>query len=221
MSQRVKVHQIHSDLVIADQWTEPHSPWQNPAELNGIYVKYLKSHAQVLLDRTGAPNSMWFLAQDYLVHIHHLSVNRQINWKIPEQVSRGPRGTPNMSHMLMFYWFEPVLFLDPVSKFPETTERPGHFVGFADNIGDKLTFKIVKNDISTVLHRSVVRSAADASHQNKRVSFKPDVQEMIDKLDVMPSNLPGNSHSKQKVRKQNNDVAHRTRHTEKDSKQVL
>ena len=58
MSQRVR--QIHRDLVIADQWTEPHSPWQNPAELNG--VKYLKSHAQVLLDRTGAPNTMWFLA---------------------------------------------------------------------------------------------------------------------------------------------------------------
>ena len=52
MSQRVR--QIHRDLVIADQWTEPHSPWQNPAELNGI--KYLKSHAQVLLDRTGAPD---------------------------------------------------------------------------------------------------------------------------------------------------------------------
>ena len=52
MSQRVC--QIHRDLVIVDQWTEPHSRWQNPAELNG--VKYLKSHAQVLLDRTGAPD---------------------------------------------------------------------------------------------------------------------------------------------------------------------
>jgi hypothetical protein len=34
MSQRVK--QIHRDLVIADQWTEPHIPWQNPAEINGV-----------------------------------------------------------------------------------------------------------------------------------------------------------------------------------------
>jgi hypothetical protein len=67
---------------------------------------------------------------------------------------------------LMFYWFEPVLYLDPVSKFPETTERPGHFVGFADNVGDKVTFKILKNDLSTVLHRSDVRSAADANHRN-------------------------------------------------------
>jgi hypothetical protein len=37
MSQRVR--QIHRDLVIAEQWTEPHSPWQNTAELNG--VKYV------------------------------------------------------------------------------------------------------------------------------------------------------------------------------------
>jgi hypothetical protein len=38
MSQRVK--DIHKDLISADQWTEQHSPWQTPAELNG--VKYLK-----------------------------------------------------------------------------------------------------------------------------------------------------------------------------------
>jgi hypothetical protein len=66
----------------------------------------------------------------------------------------------------MFYWFEPVLYLDPFSKFQETTERSGYFVGFADNVADTLTFKILKNDLVTVLHRSVVRSAADASHQN-------------------------------------------------------
>jgi hypothetical protein len=98
---RQRVRQIHKDLVIADQWTEPQSPWQNPAELNG--VKYLKSHAQVLLDRTVAPDTMWFLAQDYLAHIHNLSANRQSNWKILEQVTRG--GTPDISHILMFYWF--------------------------------------------------------------------------------------------------------------------
>jgi hypothetical protein len=85
ISQHVK--DIHRDLIISDQWTEPHSPWQNSAELNG--VKYLKSHAQVLLDRTGARDNPWFLAQDYLSHVHNLIANRQLNWKIPEEVSRG------------------------------------------------------------------------------------------------------------------------------------
>jgi hypothetical protein len=84
MSQCVK--DIHRHLIIADQWTETHSPWKNTAELN--VVKYLKSNAQVLLDRTGAPDNLWVLAQDYLSHVHNLSANRQLNWKISEHVSR-------------------------------------------------------------------------------------------------------------------------------------
>jgi hypothetical protein len=83
---------------------------------------------------------------------------------------------------------EPVLYLDPVSKFPETTEKekPGFFVGFADNVGDALTFKILKNNLNAVLHRSVVRSATDPTHRNKRVTFKPDTQEVLEKLDTIP-----------------------------------
>jgi hypothetical protein len=59
----------------------------------------------------------------------------------------------------MIYWFEPVLYLDPVSTFQyiDTTERPGYLVGFTDNIGDILTFKILKNDLVTVLRRSMVK----------------------------------------------------------------
>jgi hypothetical protein len=95
------VSQIHRYLFIADQWTEPYSPWQNPAELN--VIKYtLKSHAQVLLDSTGAQNSKWFLAQNYLPHVHNLSSNHQLNWKIPEQVSNGT-GAPDISHILLSY----------------------------------------------------------------------------------------------------------------------
>jgi hypothetical protein len=39
------------------------------------------------------------------------------------------------------------MYLDPVARFPETTEKykPGFIVGFADNVGDTLAFKIFKN----------------------------------------------------------------------------
>jgi hypothetical protein len=116
----------------------------------------------------------------------------------------------------MFYWFEPVLYFDPVSKFPENKERPGYFVGFADNLGNALTFKILKNDLVTVLHTSVVRSAADASHRNRRVSFKSDVQESLKLLDTKPSltfvwKVWKDSHHKHKSRRTNNDVSNRTR----------
>jgi hypothetical protein len=97
--------------------------------------------------------------------------------KCQNRYQGGKEGTPDIFQILMFYWFEPVLYLDPFSKFwfPETTERPGNFVGFADNVGYALTFKILKNDLVIVLHRSLVRSAADANHRNRRVSFKSDV----------------------------------------------
>jgi hypothetical protein len=49
------------------------------------------------------------------------------------------RGTPNISHILMFYWFEPVLYLDSVSKFSESTKNSGYFVGFTDEVGDAPT----------------------------------------------------------------------------------
>ena len=111
----------------------------------------------------------------------------------------------------MFYWFEPVLYLDPVSKFPETTEKPGYFVGFADNIGDVMTFKILKNDLNTVLHRSVVRSTADANYRNKRVSFKLDVEDSLIKLDIKPSADFRHSHSKDKSRAFSDSVSTRTR----------
>jgi hypothetical protein len=117
--------------------------------------------------------------------------------------------------MLMFYWFEPILYLNSVSKFqyPETTERSGYFVGFANNQGDALTFKILKNDLVTGLHRSVVSSVADASHRDRRVSFKPDLQESLKLLDTKPSLtfVWKDSHHNRKSRKTNNDVSNRTR----------
>jgi hypothetical protein len=71
---------------------------------------------------------------------------------------------------------EHVLILDPVSKFPETSERPGYLFGFNDNIGDALISKISRNYLDTALHRSDARSAENASHQNERVTLKPVVQ---------------------------------------------
>jgi hypothetical protein len=101
-----------------------------------------------------------------------------------------------------FYWFEPVLYIHPVSKFPKTTERPGYFVGFDDNVEDSLTFKVMKNDLSAVLHRNVVRSAADANHLNKRVTSKPDVQERLDELDNESRIIRKNWHPKSKSKMQ-------------------
>jgi hypothetical protein len=71
----------------------------------------------------------------------------------------------------------------------------------------------LKNDLVTVLHRSVVRSATDASHRHRRVSFESDVQESLKLLDTKPclSFVCKDSHHKNKSRNTNNDVSTRTR----------
>jgi hypothetical protein len=61
-----------------------------------------------------------------------------------------------------------------------------------------------------------VRSAADASHRSRRVSFKSDVQESLKLLDTKPSSsfFWKDSHHKHKSRNTNNDVLNRTRSKE-------
>ena len=167
-----KVTEINRNLIIADTWTEPHSPWQNPAELNA--VKFLKNQCQVLLDRTGAPEDLWFLAQQYIADVHYVSAHPLLNWLTPAHVVGGD--TPDISHILMFYFYQPVWYLDPTTSFPESKEKKGRFVGFAPNVGDILTFKILTDDTRHVIYRSVVRPANDKSKDNKRVSFLEDVK---------------------------------------------
>jgi hypothetical protein len=58
-----------------------------------------------------------------------------------------------------------------------------------------------------------VQSTEDASHRNRRVSFKSDVQESLKLLDIKPSLsfVWKDSHHKHKSRKTKNDVSYRTR----------
>ena len=70
---------------------------------------------------------------------------------------------PDTSHLLQFYFYEPVLYKVTEPKCPDSKELPGHFVGIAKNTGDALTFKILCEDGKTIIERSVVRSALDPS----------------------------------------------------------
>jgi tetrahydromethanopterin S-methyltransferase subunit B len=69
-----------------------------------------------------------------------------------------------------------------------------------------LRSKILKNDLTTIIHQSVVSSAVDLNHRNKQITFMSDLQEKINKLDTRPSNDLKNSLSEENSRKVNDDV---------------
>ena len=174
-----KVKDINRRYCVADAFTEAYNPQQNAAELNG--VRFLKSHSRVLMDRSGAPDNLWFACHAYISEVYNCCANEKIQWQTPYQRSRGD--TPDISHLLQFKWFEPLLYLDPGARFPESQEQPGFFIGFGENVGDALTFKVLKTDLKTVIYRSVVRPAAEIKKRNRRVNFTPEVDREMDLRD--------------------------------------
>jgi hypothetical protein len=74
-----------------------------------------------------------------------------------------------------------------------------------------LTFKILKNDLSAVLHTNVVRSAADPLHRNKRVTVKSDVQELLEKLGTIPGTLKHSDNQPKQRSRKPDEVSNRTR----------
>jgi len=78
---------------------------------------------------------------------------------------------------LQFHFWEPVYFAtsDVLSynsspRFPsESLEGKGHFVSFADNVRDALTYKILTKDTNKVIYRLSVRSALTTDQRNLRL----------------------------------------------------
>jgi hypothetical protein len=149
------LEKLHSWL-ITPEFTEPHHPQQNPAELRAI--QWLKRNIQVIRIRTGAPETVWFWIAKYLVDIHNVTADETLlGWATPWSKRRGE--TPDISAFLQFRFYEKVYYHDPSQKFPSTKEKTGYGLGIADNVGDRLCFHILTTDTHRVIERSVIRSA--------------------------------------------------------------
>ena len=90
------------------------------------------------------------------------------------------RQVPDISHFLHFSFWEPIYYKvdenEPDHRFPsQSNEKRGHWVGFAENKGDQLTWKILTDDTNTIIIRSAVRSATQTSgwtHQKGRINHE-------------------------------------------------
>jgi len=119
--------------------SEPNHQHQNYAERK---IQDVKSTANVIMDRTGAPNYTWYLALKYVAKLLNHIASQKLNNKTPIEVAFGV--TPDISNLIQFYFYQPVFFLDTNKpSFPKSKELFGHWVGIADNVGDALTYLIL------------------------------------------------------------------------------
>ena len=166
--QSEEVKEINREFLIKDQYTEPYHPQQNPVE--AMAIRYIKGQISALLDITGAPDSLWYMAAQYVAGIHNICSDSSLpNEMTPLQYLKGV--TPDISAYLQFTFWQPVLYLDHEAEWPSSKERSGRWVGLAQGIGDLLTFWILDDQSKHLLARSVVRPFKD----NMRVKWDPDL----------------------------------------------
>src|SRR5688572_22243515 len=77
--------------------------------------------------------------------------------------------TPDISAFLQFTFWQPILYLDHESHWPESKERSARWVGMAHSIGDALTFWVLDDQSKQLLARSVARPFS----QNHRIKWDP------------------------------------------------
>ena len=114
------------------------------------------------MNTSGCPACCWLLClQNIFVVLNHLA-SPTLQGICPVQALEGT--TPDISFLLHFSFYEPVYYRidssDPDLNFQSSSnEKKGYWLGFADNQGDCLTWRILTEDTHMIIIRSDIQSA--------------------------------------------------------------
>ena len=154
-----RVTDLLRSLFIKDYQSEPYHQHQNKAENRfGLAKRYTNT----VMNTSGCPACCWLLCLQYIcVVLNHLA-SPTLQGICPVQALEGT--TPDISFLLHFSFYEPVYYRidssEPDLNFPSSSnETKDYWVGFADNQGDSLTWRILTEDTQKIIIHSGVRSA--------------------------------------------------------------
>ena len=158
-----RVHDILRLYAIKDFQCEPEYQHQNFAERKIGDVKRLCSG---IMDRTGTPAAFWLLCLFYVIFLLNHMSSDALNGGVPIEEATGVKG--DISPLLQFHWWEPVLYQAEGSFPSDSREKRGTWCGVAEDQGDILTYLVLTDDTEEVIARSNIRSANDPAHPNLR-----------------------------------------------------
>ena len=165
-----RVTDLLRSLFIQDYQSEPYHQHQNKAENR---FGLAKRCTNTVMNTSGCPACCWLLCLQYIcVVLNHLA-SPTLQGICPVQALEGT--TPDISFLLHFSFYEPVYYRidssEPDLNFPSSSnEKKGYWVGFADNQGDSLTWRILTEDTQKIIIRSGVRSALRATTNQRLAS---------------------------------------------------
>ena len=116
------------------------------------------------MDHTGTPAFLWLEALKYTCYLLNHTLCLSLD-AIPLQLLIG--STVDNSALLQYHWYQRVYCTEDDYSFPlESKEISGCFVGFSENVGHRLTYKILTDHTHKIIHRSRVFSAEDPKSIN-------------------------------------------------------
>lgn len=184
-------HKIHM------QSTEPHSPWQNPAELSGGIIKRA---VKTIMRKTNTPVRLWDYCWEYLADIRTLTTTDSpvLEGVTPFQNVHGY--TPDIAEYLSFEWFQWIWYFDP--KDPESSEL-GRWLGPSTHSGQNLAFHILKSN-GEVITRSTVSALSDGQRMSQDVKMRQ--QDFTNKMESAIGNYTKPCYELEKQSEGNSDI---------------
>ena len=178
--------------------SEPMNQWQNLDERS---IQEVKNLTRTLMDRTGTPEYLWNLAITYACVILNTLAHKSLYWNTPIEVSFGV--TTDISNLLVFTWYQPVLYHVHDCPFPASRELSGRFFGISENVGDALTFLIRTDDTHKIISRSVVRPLTDEDPNLRVPEPKIEKVEPVEFTASSDKNMASNNDSNYAILKEN------------------
>jgi hypothetical protein len=159
--------------------TEPHSPFQNRAEIN---IREVKKLSRRLMHSTNCPKRLWDLCAKHVAELRCLTAQPlySLHGRTPFEMVTG--NTPDISEYISFQWYQPVWFFDNTS-FPEPTKHIARWIGVAHNIGQAMCFWVLPSS-GVPIARSTVQSITEAelrdpSVQSRLQSYDKEIEQKL------------------------------------------
>ena len=92
------ISELNRKMLVKDSWAEAGHPNQNPVEAQG--VNPLKKGAEMVMNRTGAPNNAWPLVHKCAADVNNICTAPVLGWRTPIEKRHG--FTPDISTFIQF-----------------------------------------------------------------------------------------------------------------------
>ena len=156
--------------------TEPHSPWQNPAELAGGIVK---RKVRILMRKTNTPIRLFDYCWELVANYRSLTATDHIQLDGVTPFEKVHGYSPNIGEYLRYRWYQWVWYHEPTKN----DQMLGRWLGPAHNIGQGFAYYILSEE-GKVKTRSTVNSLSSKDDESievkeRKTLFTKAVEEQI------------------------------------------